>query len=861
MTHKSKTPALHPGASAQNRQSKILWPAFIAVTLIAFFFRFYRLADHPLGIFFDPAINGLDAIRLIQRGGPVIFFPTNGGREAFFMYLLVLFIRLFGTIPFSMRALTATISLLNVALLFAFLFQITPIYDLRFTIYDLRNLQPATGNSRLWFATLAGLALAVSYWHISVSRLGQRPILVPLLSVPLFWFFLTGWRTGRRRWFVLAGLVMGLAGHTYSAARLLPLILSLALLPEIFPFRSKWPYLKPRLVNFGLFGLVALVVYSPLAWYLLNHPAQFTARAGSVMVWSFLPTPTAIAAELGRNLLRVAGFFCCIGSPNPIFGQPGYPGSPLLLLPFLLIGLGAALKNRGNLFYRLVALWWLIGVMPSIIAIEAPHPWRMIVAVVPTAILIALGLLIGINWLQPRFSLPAPRFSLHLLALILILLPTPGLYRAYFMQWTDLQATRGAYDYGAVAIRDEILARPDPNLPLYLPFDRFNDSTLLYYLSGAFERQAALTVPPAGQALVLSPRRNERDAVWVRLQGHTATILPPLTSAGRQLIQTALAGDAAPHIRTADGETAARLAVLPSDPAQFLQQPGVPLAATFGPLRLTGATYERALDPTFTGFPVTLYWQIDRSVPEEYEVLLQLVDDRHRAWANGDARPNDWVYPTSFWRPEIDHIAAAHTLAPIAAEPLPPGRYWLAVSVFDPASRRRLSLSAGESDSPDTFFIGPLKVSPPAGPVPAVTETGVTFGEVARLAGAALEPPTLHPGQSIQVTLLWETLTTPGVDYTVFVHLLDSGGNLVTGGDTQPVNGVYPTTLWSPGERIVDRHALPIPATAPAGRYRLAIGLYHQPSGRRLVLLLPNGAVDAQGSFVLPQTVEVRARE
>ena len=53
------------------------WLTFMAIILLAFFFRFYRLADYPLGIFFDPAINGLDAIRLMQRGGPVIFFPTN----------------------------------------------------------------------------------------------------------------------------------------------------------------------------------------------------------------------------------------------------------------------------------------------------------------------------------------------------------------------------------------------------------------------------------------------------------------------------------------------------------------------------------------------------------------------------------------------------------------------------------------------------------------------------------------------------------------------------------------------------------------------------------------------------------------
>jgi hypothetical protein len=208
--------------------------------------------------------------------------------------------------------------------------------------------------------------------------------------------------------------------------------------------------IKVRLVNLLLFGLTAFIIYLPMAWYLWAHPAQFTARAFSVMVWNFLDTPGEIVAELGRNVLRVAEFFCCAGSLNPIFGLPGYPGLSWLLAPFLLIGLLTTLTNWRTLFPRLVALWWLIGISPSILAIEAPHPLRMIVAVVPTAILVAWGLLVFLGWLQSRLALFArrPAWSLWL-AVMLILLPAPGMFRAYFIRWTDLQVTRGVYDYGS----------------------------------------------------------------------------------------------------------------------------------------------------------------------------------------------------------------------------------------------------------------------------------------------------------------------------------------------------------------------------------------------------------------------------
>ncbi|MCB0226142.1 MAG: glycosyltransferase family 39 protein, partial [Anaerolineae bacterium] len=232
----------------------------MGVILVAFLFRFYRIADYPLGLFFDPAINGLDAVRLIQRGGYVLFFPTNGGRESLFMYLLIPFIRFFGTTPFSIRALTATISLLTVVLLIAFLRndEVRTMNDeSKETRLQTPNSQLSTSNPQLsiinyQLSIVSGFVLATLPWHIAVTRLGQRPILAPMLAIPIFWFFLKGWRGGQSRWFVLSGLFMGLAGYTYSAARLLPVILVMALLPEFFIQPIKRANVKRTAVNLVL---------------------------------------------------------------------------------------------------------------------------------------------------------------------------------------------------------------------------------------------------------------------------------------------------------------------------------------------------------------------------------------------------------------------------------------------------------------------------------------------------------------------------------------------------------------------------------------------------------------------------------
>ncbi len=357
--------------------------------------------------------------------------------------------------------------------------------------------------------------------------------------------------------------------------------------------------------------------------------------------------------------------------------------------------------------------------------------------------------------------------------------------------------------------------------------------------------------------MVISAEKNEQDAVWVRLQGSTITILPPLTLTGQEVIQAALSGEDATPIRTISGEIVARLISLPTDPALFVQPITYLLTATFDPARLIGATYPTTIDSGSGQLPVTLFWQATTQMVDEYEVLLQLVDDNRRVWGDGTARPTDWVYPTTFWRPGLDTIAAQQIIS-FESDTLPAGRYWLAVSLYHPALGQRLPLTEGASDSPDTFFIGPLKVPLPAPPpFPLLEGERGTFGDVAQLLSFKINDSEITAGEPVHVNLLWEALNPAPVDYTVFVHLLDPNDHRVAGNDTQPANNTYPTTLWSPGERILDPHTLPTPDNLPPGSYRLAIGLYYQPTGERLPLHFPDGRQDDRGRLILDPPITV----
>ncbi|MCR4405897.1 MAG: glycosyltransferase family 39 protein [Anaerolineae bacterium] len=118
----------------------------------------------------------------------------------------------------------------------------------------------------------------------------------------------------------------------------------------------------------------------------------------------------------------------------------------------------------------------------------------------------------------------------------------------------------------------------------------------------------------------------------------------------------------------------------------------------------------------------------------------------------------------------------------------------------------------------------------------------LVLGGRIRLLGYDLEATIYHPGDTVNLTLYWLADEPVGQRYKVFTHLLGetynpASGNFLWGQwDSEPVGGKRPTTLWLPGEVIVDEYAIPLSAQAPPGRYQVEVGMYWGASGERLLV-------------------------
>jgi hypothetical protein len=149
------------------------------------------------------------------------------------------------------------------------------------------------------------------------------------------------------------------------------------------------------------------------------------------------------------------------------------------------------------------------------------------------------------------------------------------------------------------------------------------------------------------------------------------------------------------------------------------------------------------------------------------------------------------------------------------------------------AARSDLFLTRYDDRQIQVVPVGTLGVSPPQGE-PIGAFRALDGRPVASLIEASAAA---QPGGRVLVSLLWRASGAPP-DTTVFVHLLDSRGELLAQADGDPFGGLLPLDRW-PADLIAWdlRLADPVPAAT------VQVGLYDRSTGERMSVVASDGQV------------------
>ncbi|PJF29758.1 MAG: hypothetical protein CUN52_06740 [Phototrophicales bacterium] len=354
----------------------------LTILIIGTAFRFHDLYRVPPEMTSDH-IEKLINVHQILNGDRSIFFTNNGGRESFHMYVLALFSQFTGMeLGFTLLKVVAIIeSIITLPFLWWLGREVIGEKD--------RKLGNAVG------LALAAL-VAVSYWHLAITRLSLRIILTPLVATLLLGFLIRALRYNRRGDFIMAGLVLGWGLYTYQAVRMMPVFIILAVVWIVWcrlRQRGQW---RVYLGHLTVLVVVSFVVFIPLFRFSVEYPTLFWMRTeGRLFGDDVIQTidENGIVREriatigerieafnknfpiLSDNIRNALLMYNWKSDVAWISAYPNYPAMDTITGAFLIVGLAAWLGYmiiRKDGLLLIVPLMVVIMLLPSALSIAQP---------------------------------------------------------------------------------------------------------------------------------------------------------------------------------------------------------------------------------------------------------------------------------------------------------------------------------------------------------------------------------------------------------------------------------------------------------------------------------------------------------
>jgi len=385
-----------------NNKKLVTWFLLILVFILATFLRFYNLSSFPVGFHQDEASLGYNGYSLMLTGKddngnklPLYIDMFGDNRPSGYHYLTILPVKVFGLNEFATRFPGALFGSITI---FA-------MYLLAYSIFKSKKL-----------GLLSSLFIAISPWHVSISRASSETIVALFFVILGFALIIYSQQKDKLKYVFWGTISLALSFFFYHTPRVFVPLLYLMLIIYLFCFVKE---ISRRLKSSFIVSFLTLSVFAFALVFVIKGG---TGRFSQVNIFGFPETKLVMAEQIredgtaGTNILTTrlfhnkiinyslafvsnyfdyfTGKFLFISGGLPIwYLVPGMGLVYLIEFPFIVLGVIYLATNQRKI-YKIPLIWLLVApVVASITMDDIPNLQRAIVMLPAIEIIAAFGLI------------------------------------------------------------------------------------------------------------------------------------------------------------------------------------------------------------------------------------------------------------------------------------------------------------------------------------------------------------------------------------------------------------------------------------------------------------------------------------
>jgi len=426
--------------------SKLLsrpWVLLVLIVLLAAILRFYQLGINPPSLTWDEVAWGYNAYVVGIDGKdefghflPYTSFISFGDyKPPVYAYLTVVPVWIVGLTELAARFPSAFFGTLTVLITY---------FLVKELFWNPEKEEKGGQKYVEYIALVSSLILAVSPWHIMLSRAAFEANVASFFIVTGVWLFLYSIR--KNQWLLIASVIcFVLCIYTFNSVRIVaPLLFAVLVLGNL---KRLWEIKSATITAF----IVGLVLLLPVVPFLLSPQARL--RYQEVNIFSNLDIIKTANQEVindnnakwskvihNRRVVYTSDFlehyfdnfnpsFLFIkGDQNPKFSTQDVGQMYIWDLPFLIIGILFLFRQRRGKWW-FIPIWLAIGIIPAAISLPTPHALRTEATLPTWQILSAYGFITFIAMLKKYQKQTA--YALFILLFLFVSYYLHGYYTYY----------------------------------------------------------------------------------------------------------------------------------------------------------------------------------------------------------------------------------------------------------------------------------------------------------------------------------------------------------------------------------------------------------------------------------------------